>query len=154
MFVWSVWLGVWHVQTTSCRAPLTCSVNLVCFTVRLLWSWAFGSYMAAAVALDQETNGGVRGFEVCDNIDLEMVLMEYESYHYVKFQKYPKVIRKAVEAGKRTTEFLFTYWDDQLNCWICFISCQGDKRNARCGRVKRWVSLLFLLQRCKDSYFL
>lgn len=64
--------------------------------------------MAAAVALDQETNGGVRGFEVCDNIDLEMVLMEYESYHYVKFQKYPKVIRKAAEAGKYMTEFLFT----------------------------------------------
>uniref|UniRef100_A0A8D3DAE0 Katanin p60 ATPase-containing subunit A-like 2 n=1 Tax=Scophthalmus maximus TaxID=52904 RepID=A0A8D3DAE0_SCOMX len=51
-------------------------------------------YMEAAVALDQETNGGVRRHEVCDNIDLEMVLMEYESYHYVKFQKYPKLIRK------------------------------------------------------------
>ncbi|TMS07958.1 Katanin p60 ATPase-containing subunit A-like 2 [Larimichthys crocea] len=51
-------------------------------------------YVAAAMALDQETNGGVRKFEVCDNIDLEMVLMEYESYHYVKFQKYPKLMKK------------------------------------------------------------
>uniref|UniRef100_A0A8C4GTT0 Katanin p60 ATPase-containing subunit A-like 2 n=1 Tax=Dicentrarchus labrax TaxID=13489 RepID=A0A8C4GTT0_DICLA len=51
-------------------------------------------YVAAALALDQETNGGVRRFEVCDNIDLEMVLMEYESYHYVKFQRYPKLIRR------------------------------------------------------------
>lgn len=58
------------------------------------------SYMEAAVALDQETNGGVRRHEVCDNIDLEMVLMEYESYHYVKFQKYPKLIRKTVEQGE------------------------------------------------------
>ncbi|GAA6216007.1 katanin p60 ATPase-containing subunit A-like 2 isoform X1 [Lates japonicus] len=57
-------------------------------------------YVAAAVALDQETNGGVRKFEVCDNIDLEMVLMEYESYHYVKFQKYPKLIRKTAEPGE------------------------------------------------------
>ncbi|XP_023263011.1 katanin p60 ATPase-containing subunit A-like 2 [Seriola lalandi dorsalis] len=57
-------------------------------------------YVAAAVALDQETNGGVRKFEVCDNIDLEMVLMEYESYHYVKFQKYPKLIRRTVEPGE------------------------------------------------------
>ncbi|XP_053196212.1 katanin p60 ATPase-containing subunit A-like 2 [Scomber japonicus] len=57
-------------------------------------------YVAAAVALDQETNAGVRKFEVCDNIDLEMVLMEYESYHYVKFQKYPKLIRKTVEPGE------------------------------------------------------
>ena len=53
----------------------------------------------AAVALDLETNGGVRRFEVCDNIDLEMVLIEYESYHHhVKFQKYPK-LKKAAEAG-------------------------------------------------------
>ncbi|KAF3848885.1 hypothetical protein F7725_015382 [Dissostichus mawsoni] len=50
--------------------------------------------------MDQETNGGVRRFEVCDNIDLEMVLMEYESYHYVKFQKYPKLIRRTAELGE------------------------------------------------------
>ncbi|XP_034457913.1 katanin p60 ATPase-containing subunit A-like 2 isoform X1 [Hippoglossus hippoglossus] len=54
-------------------------------------------YMEAAAALDQETNGDARKFEVCDNIDLEMVLMEYESYHYVKFQKNPKLIRRTVE---------------------------------------------------------
>ncbi|XP_068609052.1 katanin p60 ATPase-containing subunit A-like 2 [Brachionichthys hirsutus] len=54
-------------------------------------------YVAAAVALDQETNGRARKFEVCDNVDLEMVLMEYESYHYVKFQKYPKLTRRAAE---------------------------------------------------------
>ncbi|XP_034566223.1 katanin p60 ATPase-containing subunit A-like 2 isoform X2 [Notolabrus celidotus] len=57
-------------------------------------------YMAAAVALDQETNGGVRKFEVCDNIDLSMVLTEYESYHYVKFQKYPKLIKRKAEPGE------------------------------------------------------
>uniref|UniRef100_A0A672J1S8 Katanin p60 ATPase-containing subunit A-like 2 n=1 Tax=Salarias fasciatus TaxID=181472 RepID=A0A672J1S8_SALFA len=56
-------------------------------------------YVATALALDQETNGGVRRFEVCDNIDLEMVLMEYESYHYVKFQKYPKLIRRGEQSG-------------------------------------------------------
>ncbi|CAB1424927.1 unnamed protein product [Pleuronectes platessa] len=54
-------------------------------------------YMEAAAALDQETNGDTRKFEVCDNIDLEMVLMEYESYHYVKFQKNPKLIRRTAE---------------------------------------------------------
>uniref|UniRef100_A0A3B5L792 Katanin p60 subunit A-like 2 n=1 Tax=Xiphophorus couchianus TaxID=32473 RepID=A0A3B5L792_9TELE len=52
------------------------------------------TYASAAVTLDQETNGGVKKFEVCDNVDLEIVLMEYENYHYVKFQKYPKLIRK------------------------------------------------------------
>ncbi|CAL9683611.1 unnamed protein product [Knipowitschia caucasica] len=57
-------------------------------------------YMEAALALDLETNGGMRKFEVCDNIDLEMVLMEYESFHYVKFQRYPKLIKKATEPGE------------------------------------------------------
>ncbi|XP_029300894.1 katanin p60 ATPase-containing subunit A-like 2 [Cottoperca gobio] len=57
-------------------------------------------YVSAAMALDQETNGSVRRFEVCDNIDLEIMLMEYESYHYVKFQKYPKVTRRTAELGK------------------------------------------------------
>uniref|UniRef100_A0AAQ5Z5L8 Katanin p60 ATPase-containing subunit A-like 2 n=1 Tax=Amphiprion ocellaris TaxID=80972 RepID=A0AAQ5Z5L8_AMPOC len=70
-------------------------VDLVCVTFCVCVS----SYVAAAVALDQETNVGVRRFEVCDNIDLEMVLMEYESYHYVKFQKYPKLTRRAAEPG-------------------------------------------------------
>ncbi|XP_054600167.1 katanin p60 ATPase-containing subunit A-like 2 isoform X2 [Nothobranchius furzeri] len=57
-------------------------------------------YVAAAVALDQDTNASVRKFEVCDNINLEMVLTEYESYHYVKFQKYPKLVRKTAEPGE------------------------------------------------------
>ncbi|CAN9502959.1 unnamed protein product [Ophioblennius macclurei] len=57
-------------------------------------------YLAAALALEQETNGGVMKFEVCDNVDLEMVLMEYESYQYVKFQKLPKVIRRVAEPGE------------------------------------------------------
>lgn len=59
------------------------------------------SYVATAAALDQETRGGVRKFEVCDNVDLEMMLLEFETYHYIKFQKYPKVIRK-VTAGIKT----------------------------------------------------
>ncbi|XP_041666366.1 katanin p60 ATPase-containing subunit A-like 2 [Cheilinus undulatus] len=57
-------------------------------------------YTAAAVALDQETNGGVRKFEVCDNIDLDMVLTEYENYHCIKFQKYPKLIRRKADPGQ------------------------------------------------------
>uniref|UniRef100_A0A8C2XD32 Katanin p60 ATPase-containing subunit A-like 2 n=1 Tax=Cyclopterus lumpus TaxID=8103 RepID=A0A8C2XD32_CYCLU len=57
----------------------------------------------SVLALDQETNGGVRRFEVCDNIDLEMVLMDYESYHYIKFQRYPKLIRKTTEPGENVS---------------------------------------------------
>nr|XP_045000212.1 katanin p60 ATPase-containing subunit A-like 2 isoform X7 [Jaculus jaculus] len=52
-------------------------------------------YIDAAKALEEETNLGLQRFEVCDNIDLETILMEYESYYFVKFQKYPKMVKKA-----------------------------------------------------------
>ncbi|XP_053264513.1 katanin p60 ATPase-containing subunit A-like 2 isoform X1 [Podarcis raffonei] len=54
-------------------------------------------YVDAANALEQETKLGLRRFEVCDNVDLETILMEYESYYYVKFQKYPKITKKALD---------------------------------------------------------
>ncbi|XP_062333759.1 katanin p60 ATPase-containing subunit A-like 2 [Osmerus eperlanus] len=54
-------------------------------------------YMDAARTLDQETSVGLRRFEVCDNVDLETVLMEYESYYYIKFQKHPKLTKKVLE---------------------------------------------------------
>jgi katanin p60 ATPase-containing subunit A1 len=55
--------------------------------------------MDAAKALEEETKLGLRRFEVCDNVDLETILMEYESYYFVKFQKYPKVVKKAPDPG-------------------------------------------------------
>ncbi|XP_030625559.1 katanin p60 ATPase-containing subunit A-like 2 [Chanos chanos] len=58
-------------------------------------------YMDAASALEQETNFSLRRFEVCDNVDLDTVLMEYESYYFIKFQKYPKITKKLPEAGER-----------------------------------------------------
>ncbi|KAM4050814.1 katanin p60 ATPase-containing subunit A-like 2 [Anomaloglossus baeobatrachus] len=54
-------------------------------------------YVDSANALEQESKLSLRRFEVCDNIDLETVLMEYESYYYVKFQKYPKITKKVGE---------------------------------------------------------
>ncbi|XP_054139281.1 katanin p60 ATPase-containing subunit A-like 2 isoform X3 [Melozone crissalis] len=57
-------------------------------------------YVDAANALEQETKLGLRGFEVCDNIDLETILMEYESYYFVKFQKYPKITKKVLDTAE------------------------------------------------------
>ncbi|XP_020440807.2 katanin p60 ATPase-containing subunit A-like 2 isoform X5 [Corvus cornix cornix] len=57
-------------------------------------------YVDAANALEQETKLGLRGFEVCDNIDLETILMEYESYYFVKFQKYPKITKKVLNTAE------------------------------------------------------
>uniref|UniRef100_A0A8K9XP79 Katanin p60 ATPase-containing subunit A-like 2 n=1 Tax=Oncorhynchus mykiss TaxID=8022 RepID=A0A8K9XP79_ONCMY len=56
-------------------------------------------YMDAASALEQDTNVCFRRFEVCDNIDLDTVLMEYESYYFIKFQRYPKLTKKLPEPG-------------------------------------------------------
>lgn len=58
-------------------------------------------YSNTAQALEQETKMGLRRFEVCDNIDLETILMEYESYYYIKFQKYPKVTKKVLDSENK-----------------------------------------------------
>nr|XP_023422615.1 katanin p60 ATPase-containing subunit A-like 2 isoform X2 [Cavia porcellus] len=51
-------------------------------------------YIDTAHTLEQETQLGLQRFEVCDNVDLETILMEYESYYFIKFQKYPKIVKK------------------------------------------------------------
>ncbi|XP_022105642.1 katanin p60 ATPase-containing subunit A-like 2 [Acanthaster planci] len=56
-------------------------------------------YTEAAKSLEQESNLSFSRYEVCDNVDLETILMEYESYYYVKFQKYPKVTKKISSDG-------------------------------------------------------
>ncbi|XP_018647126.1 katanin-related [Schistosoma mansoni] len=51
-------------------------------------------YVESAMSLSKETNLDFRKYEVCDNVDLETVLLEYESYYYIKFQKYPRITKK------------------------------------------------------------
>lgn len=57
-------------------------------------------YVESANILSKETNLDMTRYDVCDNIDLETVIMEYESYYFVRFQKYPKIIKKLTESGK------------------------------------------------------
>ncbi|VDD76478.1 unnamed protein product [Mesocestoides corti] len=55
----------------------------------------FGNrFVNTAEVLKGETNLDFDAFVICDNIDLDTVLMEFESYHYVKFNKYPKISKK------------------------------------------------------------
>ncbi|KAA0183419.1 Katanin p60 ATPase containing subunit [Fasciolopsis buskii] len=51
-------------------------------------------YVESAQSLSRETNLDFRRYEVCDNVDLETVLLEYESYYFVKFHKYPRITKK------------------------------------------------------------
>ena len=56
-------------------------------------------YLDSSQTLARETNIDLSRYEVCDNIDLDTILMEYESYYYVKFAKYPKLTKKLTQSG-------------------------------------------------------
>lgn len=51
-------------------------------------------YVESAQCLSRETNLDLNKFEVCDNVSLETVLMEYIAYYRVKFNKDPKITKK------------------------------------------------------------
>ncbi|XP_063713462.1 katanin p60 ATPase-containing subunit A-like 2 [Symsagittifera roscoffensis] len=51
-------------------------------------------FTSTASSLASETNLPLDTFEVADNVDLETILQEYESYYFVKFQRHPRIIRK------------------------------------------------------------
>ncbi|XP_014483332.1 PREDICTED: katanin p60 ATPase-containing subunit A-like 2 [Dinoponera quadriceps] len=43
-----------------------------------------------------------RDVHVCDNIDLETIILEYADYYYAKYNRYPKFCKKAEAAGNVT----------------------------------------------------
>lgn len=57
------------------------------------------SYAETARSFERETNLDLRKYDVCDNIDLDTVLQEYESYYFVRFNKYPKVTKKLTNSS-------------------------------------------------------
>lgn len=56
-------------------------------------------YVDSAHALEKEGGAGLVKYEVCDNIDLPTILQEFESYHLVKFNRGPKIIKKKVTSA-------------------------------------------------------
>ena len=52
-------------------------------------------FVEAAHALERETNIDLGKYQVCDNICLETILMDFEAYYFVKFNKYPNIIKKS-----------------------------------------------------------
>lgn len=56
-------------------------------------------YVESSQTLARETNIDLSRYEVCDNVDLDTILMEYESYYYVKFAKYPKLTKKLTQSA-------------------------------------------------------
>lgn len=51
-------------------------------------------YIESAERLQHETGGSVSKFTVADNIDLNLIMGEYEVYYELKFDKKPKFVRK------------------------------------------------------------
>ena len=51
-------------------------------------------YLDTVNALETESGLNLEKYSVCDNIDLPTVLQEYQSYYNVKFNRYPKIIKK------------------------------------------------------------
>ena len=39
-------------------------------------------------------------YEVADNVDLETVLMDYESFYVLKFNRKPKITKKLTSTGE------------------------------------------------------
>lgn len=40
-----------------------------------------------------------RDIHVCDNIDLETIILEYVDYYFAKYNRYPKLCKKTEAAG-------------------------------------------------------
>ncbi len=99
--------------------------------------YIYFSYIESARQLEHETNLDVSKYDVCDNIDLDTILQEYEfvfftrkwkiyvfcclirSYFYIKFNRYPKLTKKNGLAGKLILFVFFTKnKTKQLRSWI------------------------------------
>nr|XP_039271248.1 katanin p60 ATPase-containing subunit A-like 2 [Styela clava] len=57
-------------------------------------------YLESMASLSQEANLSLSRWQVCDNVDLDTVLQEFESYYYIKFQKHPKIVKKIVTSAE------------------------------------------------------
>ncbi len=53
-----------------------------------------GGYIEAAERLQHETGGVLNKFIAADNMDLSLILTDYESYYEMRFDKKPKLVRK------------------------------------------------------------
>lgn len=56
------------------------------------------SYSNTAESLFKEAQLS-RDVHVCDNIELETIVLEYTDYHYAKYNRYPKLCKKIEGIG-------------------------------------------------------
>jgi hypothetical protein len=52
-------------------------------------------YINSVSCLNQEVDSFIRNFELADNIDLEIILSDYESNFQAKFNRIPKIVKRS-----------------------------------------------------------
>jgi katanin p60 ATPase-containing subunit A1 len=54
-------------------------------------------------------------YQICDNIDLGIIVQDFETYYYVRFQKYPKICRKVcVEENRKNISKKTPYLENEM----------------------------------------
>ena len=56
-------------------------------------------YIDAVTKIEQESNISLEKWDTADNIDLYMVMLEYEQSYEMKFNKFPKLVKKIDNAA-------------------------------------------------------
>ncbi|XP_065179657.1 katanin p60 ATPase-containing subunit A-like 2 [Sycon ciliatum] len=56
-------------------------------------------YLQSVQTLERESGLSLNRYGLCDNVDLPLILQEFESYHYVKFRRIPKISKKLAGDG-------------------------------------------------------
>lgn len=57
--------------------------------------------MTTAESLKTESTLKLEQYVLCDNVDLELILQEYETFQFVKFRKQPHITRKVEDSGSQ-----------------------------------------------------
>ncbi|XP_023726690.1 katanin p60 ATPase-containing subunit A-like 2 isoform X3 [Cryptotermes secundus] len=54
-------------------------------------------------------------YQICDNIDLGIIVQDFETYYYVRFQKYPKICKKiCVEENRKNMQKKTPYPENEI----------------------------------------
>lgn len=73
--------------------------------------------------------------EVCDNIDLETILLEYSDYYFAKFNKYPKICKKGesnfTNVAWVPTHIIFSYCEKKNPYSIAKKKCYILRSNKK-----------------------
>lgn len=99
-------------------------------------------------SLEREALGNNKDYQICDNVDLDSIYLEYISYYNLKFGKNPKIAKKCDaitlnqlkkspslnlerqnSAPKKSDEKKTKIEENNLNSSLVVIPMAGDKHN-------------------------